>query len=390
MGSQQLETKTIKDNSFEDIFNGLSARKNNGKDVGRISNGLSTNIAQRRQPDLFKDLSEAQQNTLSKCDEAHYVDRKGKTICLSVEDILLVKALSSYIPFNDPDVQKYIKAVNSMNANGNYSTGPKTSITIPVSVLQLSKDIIGDKKEASLRKVEERLRRLEEIEQVQTFNVNGEKYSMVRPLIRFEEQLYKHYSEIRSSRGRKKTQESEAKEKKILVGINIVYSPLFLYEATNKFCPLYLQRFLKVCKRNKTELFTILLSDLESKFRQYYLNSLKEEKAAKKKHKDIKESNREEYDRLVSEAKKKGLIYKSSTLTIRGRVTTDYETNRMQRNRFLPDLQRAINSLVEYGIITEKSFISKEKEVVYFCFNSDFVPKEEEPTFLLSDEAESM
>lgn len=370
------------DGAEERLSSTLSFKEVKGKEVGRISNALNTNIAIRKQLNLFDYLDEEQQGKLTLSDEAHYIDRRGKTISLSVEEIQIVKALSSYLPFNDPEIKAYITAINTMDAKGELKITPKAPVQIPVSVLQLSKDIIGDTKEASLKKIAERLKRLEEIEQVQYFNVNGERYSVVRPLIRFNEKLYKHYSEIRSSKGRKKAQDPDVKEKKILVGANIIYSSLFLYEATNKYCPLYTQKLFEVWRRNKTELFAILLSDLESKWRQYYLNSIKAETAAKQEHKELKATDKDEYYRLVAEAKRKALIYKSNTLTIRDRVTTDYETDRKQRSRFLPDLQRAIDSLVKYGIITDKSHITQDRESVIFVYNAKFVPKDTENLLL--------
>lgn len=362
----------------------LSGKSNNrdfGRDTGRISNALSSNIAIRKQLNLFDGIGDEDKERLLLSDQTNYVDRKGKTISLSVEDIQLIKALSSYIPFHDPEVQDYIKAVNTMDANGVPKQSPKSPLQIPISILQLSKDIIGDTKETSLKKIGDRLQRLESIEQAQTFLINGEKYMLVRPLIRFQEKIYKCYSEVRSSRGRKKDPTPDGKEKKILVGANVIYSSLFMYEATNKFCPIYSQRLFDVWRGNKTELFAILLSDLESKWRQYYINSIKAEATAREKNKDLLSTNKSEYYRLIAEAKSKALIYKSSTTSVRDRVTTDYETNRTQRSRFIPDLQRAVNSLIEYGIITDKSNISKDSSNVYFCFNPHFAPKEDLPLF---------
>lgn len=340
------------------------------KETGRISNALSLNIAKPKQANLFSLLSEENKDAITASDEKHYIDRRGKNIALSVEDIQIIKALSSYLPFNNPETKEYIEALNTPDARG------KTAMQIPVSLLQLSKDIIGDTKETSLKKIAERIERLEAIQQVQEFNVNGDKYSVVRPLILLNEKVYKHYSEIRSTRGRKKSQEPNEKERKILVGANIIYSSLFLYEATNKYCPLYSQRLFEVWRRNKTEIFAILLSDLESKWRQYYINALKEEKKAIEAHKDLLATNKGEYYKLVAEARNKALIYQSSTITIRDRVTTDYETNRMQRSRFIPDLQRAINSLIEYGIITDRSYITTSREKVIFAYNPNFSAKE--------------
>lgn len=347
------------------------------QEVGRISNALSTNIATRKQANLFDCLEEEEQGKLTLSDKSHYVDRRGKPISLGVEEIQVVKALSSYLPFNNPEIKAYINTINTMDAQGMVKDTPKAPVQIPISIIQLAKDIKGDTKEASIRRVAKLVQRVEEIEQVQTYNIGTEKYTVVRPLIRFNEKVYKHYAEVRSTKGRKKTSDTESKDEMILVGVNVIYSSLFLYEAANKYCPLYTQKLFEVWRHNKTEMFAILLSDLESKWRQYYLNSIKAEQTAKKANQELKATDKEEYNKLVKEAKTKALIYKSSTFTIRDRVTTDYETDRRQRSRFIPDLQRAINSLVEYGIITDKSYIASDNMTVYFFFDSNFVRKED-------------
>lgn len=373
--------------SAASVSYGFKGSGKESKEIGRISNALNANIAMRKQLNLFSCLDDRASETLSLSDKAHYVDRKGKPISLSVEEIQVVKALSYYLPFDSPEIKSYIEEINRLGINSAKGETKKVPIQIPVSVIQLCKDIIGDTREASLIKMSERLERLEQVEQAQYFTLkDGSTFSVVRPLIRFNEKLYKLPSEIRSSRGRKKSQTDENKEERILVAANIIYSALFLYEATNKYCPIYKEKLFEVWRKNKTEIFAVLLSDLESKWRQYYINSNKAEKAAKSEHKDLRGTDKEEYNRLVAEAKKKALIYKSSTLTIRDRVPTDYETDRKQRSRFIPDLQRAIDSLIEYGIITEESRITKDKENVVFVYNQNFVTKVADTQLLLGAE----
>lgn len=348
-------------------------------DKARISNALNSNIALRKQPNLFDSLSEEDRNKIQRADSAHYVDRRGKPLSLSVEDIQLIKALSTYIPFYSQDTKDYIKTIGTMDSEGRIVKTDESGTTKPlqvyISIPQLCKKIIGDTRTASLKKIENRLIRLSEIEQVQTFSVKGGTYTMTRTLINIQGKMYKHYSEVRSTKGRERKYKTEV-EDKVLVAASVIYSPLFLYEASNKFCPIYTEKLFEVWRRNKTELFSILLSDLESKWRQYYINSIKAERAAKKENNGLKNKNREEYNRLVEKARQEALIYKSSTLTIRDRVTTDYETDRKQRSRFIPDLKRAISSLAEYGIITERSHITQDKTNVLFEYNSDFASNE--------------
>lgn len=387
-----------------------------GEDKGRISNALNVNIAARKQLDLFDSLSDEQKNSLiiKKRDKdgniiilegkEQTVDRRGKPLSLSVEDIQIIKALSSYIPFDSPEVREYISYIDTMDGKGRisnlkteddggkyittYDENGKVAkkeflpIRISISIPQISKDIIGDTKEASLRKISDRILHLTEIGQAQTFYVKGdnktEKYMRVSPLISMvgNRRLYKFYWEIRSKSGRKKADSKPKEERPILIHTDIEFSSLFLYRAIKEYCPLYKQRLFDVWRGNKTEMFAILLSDLESKWRQYYIAGIKAEAAAKEEYKELKKTNKNEYYSKVAAAKKAARIYRADTITIRNRLTTDYESTRQQRSRFIPDLQRAIASLVEYGIITDESTITKDKSKALFFFNPKFTAED--------------
>lgn len=352
--------------------------KLSGDENGRIANALNVNIAARKQLDLFDSLTDEDRESLLIQDRERLIDRKGKPLSLSVEDIQLIKALSSYLPFHSPEIREYISGIDTMDAHGSIGAKQVKPIQIPISIPQLAKDIIGDTKEKSLRRIANGLKRLAEVRQAQTFYVKGkggaEKYMVARPLIALLDEVYKYYSEIRSTKGRKKT--GDKKEDKVLIGANVIYTSLFLYKATKEYCPLYKQRLFNVWKGNKTEMFAILLSDLESKWRQYYVASIKAETAAKEEYKQLKKENQNEYYSKVRTAKKAARIYAADTITIRNRLTTDYESTRQQRSRFIPDLQKAIASLVEYGIITEESHITRDKGKVLFFYNPDFLADE--------------
>lgn len=340
---------------------------------GRIANAISVPIAAIKRIDIFGNLSDEDKKSLTIQDTEKLIDRKGKPFYLSVEDIKLIKALSSYLPFHDPKIKEIVSVINTIDENGR-TVEKLPPIQMPVSILQLSKDIIGDTKENSLRRIANGLKRLAEIRQAQTFYIKKdggtEKYMVARPLIALMDEVHKFYSEIRSKKGR--TKEKAEKEEPILIGVNVIYTSLFLYKATKEYCPLYIQRLFEVWRKNKTEMFAVVLSDLESKWRQYYVASIKAEAAAKEEYKQLKKENKNEYFSKVAIAKKRARIYSADTITLRNRLTTDYEGSRKMAKQFIPDLQKTIASLVEYGIITDESHITKDKGKVVFVYNSDF------------------
>lgn len=384
---------------------------------GQIGNAMNLNIAAMKKADLFDSLSEDDKKRLIIKKRGKdgkeividgksvFVDRRGKPLYLSVEDIQLIKAISSCIPFYSQEIKEYISHINTMDATGQVDdlieekdakTGESRSyiqtydkegkvvkkdfspIRISISIPQISKDIIGDTREASLRKISERMQHLSEIEQGQIFYIKGdgktEKLILVRPLIKLEDKVFKAYSEIRSTRGKKKDNtKDKTEDEPFLIGAVIELTSLFLFKALNEYCPIYKQRLFCTWRKNKTEMFAILLSDLESKWRQYYVAAIKAEAAAKEEYKELKKANKNEYYSKVATAKKAARIYEADTITIRKRLTTDYESTRQQRNRFIPDLQKAMASLIEYGIITEESRITKDKSKALFFYNPDFV-----------------
>lgn len=340
--------------------------------LARISNALSGNIAAVKQPSLFDELEEEQSTALQKSDKKYYVDRKGKSISLNVEQIKLTKYISSCIHFANEKVKESIAIINTMDANGNtYSNKTLSPVQIPISIVNACKDIIGTAKEKDIKTMGERLIALSQIKQVQTFKVGTEEYKAVRPLIMLNEQIYKKYSEVRSKKGRKK-EEAPKEEEDILIAANVIVSSLLLYEAQNKYCPFFKEKYFLVSKKNKTELFHILLSDLENKWRQYYINYTRAERQYKKDNKELLSTNKEEYYKGLGLAKKNSLTYKCSLATLRGRVTTDYESQRVYRAKYLKDIQKALASCIEYGIITDKSHVSTDKQNLILVYNANF------------------
>lgn len=340
--------------------------------LARISNALSGNIAAVKQPSLFDELEAEQSTALRKSDKKYYVDRKGKSISLNVEQIKLTKYISSCIHFANEKVKESIAIINTMNAKGEMNSDKTLSpVQIPISIVNACKDIIGTAKEKDIKTMGERLIALSQIKQVQTFKVGTEEFKVVRPLIMLNEQIYKKYSEVRSKKGRKK-EEAPKEEEDILIAANVIVSSLLLYEAQNKYCPFFKEKYFLVSKKNKTELFHILLSDLENKWRQYYINYTRAERQYKKDNKELLSTNKEEYYKGLGLAKKNALTYKCSLATLRGRVTTDYESQRVYKAKYLKDIQKALASCIEYGIITDKSHVSTDKLNLILVYNANF------------------
>ena len=338
--------------------------------LARISNALSGNIAAVKQPSLFDGLEAEQKKALRKSDKEYYVDRKGKSISLNVEQIKLTKYISSCIHFANENVKESIAIINTMDTKGE-TDKTLSPVQIPISIVNACKDIVGTAKEKDIKTMGERLIALSQINQVQTFKVGTEEYKMVRPLILLNEQIYKKYSEVRSKKGRKK-EEAPKEEEDILIAANVIVSSLLLYEAQNKYCPFFKEKYFLVSKKNKTELFHILLSDLESKWRQYYINYTRAERQYKKDNKELFSTNKEEYYKGLGLAKKNALTYKCSLATLRDRVTTDYESKRVYRAKYPKDIQKALASCIEYGIITDKSHVSTDKQNLILVYNANF------------------
>lgn len=359
----------IADNERNGLFISLGKEASNH---ARISNILSTNLAARKQPTLFDDLDEENRNTLQISDKKNYVDRKGKPIRLNVEQTKLLKYISSCIPFEHDEIKANIAIINTINAKGEFSSNDTlTPVQIPIVIMNACKEIIGTAKEKDIITMGERLLNLSQIEQVQTFKVGDGEYKVVRPLIILNEKIFKKYSEIRSTKGRKK-EEASTEEKDLLIGANVIVGSLLLYEAQNKYCPLFKDKYYLVCKKNKTELFQILLSDLESKWRQYYINCNKAEGEYKKSNGSLLKTNKEEYYKGLGLAKKNALTYKCSLATLRDRLTTDYETSRKMQKQFLKDVEKAISSCADYGIITDKSHVSSDGQNLILVYNPKF------------------
>lgn len=360
---QQAQGDNERRESLLDVFGGLSNTSPTG--YSRMGNDLNRNIAYKRSQEPYTAMTEAQQNKLT--DELHIVDGNFKPVSLNVEEIRLVKVLSTYIP--DNTINEFI-----VPRDKNHKPfADKMNTTIPINLFWLSKDIMGDTKEKSIRVIGERLLALASKEQCQIVWIDGERYIVTNPLISVGEKLYKLYTEVhKEKRGRNSTKE----EKPILVAASVTLSAVFLNNVTNKFSPFHKDKYLEATKKNKTELFAILEADLGAKWQQYITNYHKTTEVFAAANKELRRSNRSEYLKQLEAESLKALTYKASVDTIKARVSTDYSGHRQAKARFWEHLNRAITSLIEYGIITDKTYISRDKKFVHFSYNPNFAKRD--------------
>ena len=355
----------------------------------RISAVLAKSIASPKSLDIFASLNvpEVEMRKIKKADEAHFTvvkfvkgkpiikrERSGKAIALTPELGKIVTLISSYIPWDDPAVSEKIDIITKKVENRE-KLEPGDSLFLDVNIFQLSMGKNGNQRKASVIQCAELLEQLAQIHQIQPYTTkDGQEFTSVNPLIQFDRRDYGHYTEQRSVKGRK-TKE----EKDVLVWARLRLCSLFLYHIKKRYCPLYVERLMDVWRGNQTEMFYYVLNDLQGKWYWKWTAAIKAAKETAKENAALEKKNPGEFYKRIREAKKAALVYKASAATIRSRIPTDYEKTRAQRQRFLPDLQKAISSLVEYGIITDETRVKNDKGTitVYFHYNPDFIPEEE-------------
>lgn len=368
------EQMTIKKESFS-----FSLLKEKQKQVtgetGTISTALVRNIASRKVPSLFQNVEEKENSqerallsNLQAIDSMRLVNRGGKPTYLTRRQTKIVYALSLFLnqQKEEPEIKAYVQQVNR-------GVQPKSRITIPVSITELTKMVTTDGKARKRQKEEilKDLRLIAEMKQVQTFGEYGTeegKLRFVASLINITEQLED------LSKGKEKDWDF----------VNVQFGSIFFYELYKKYAiikPSLFQIWGKAGSGTDTELFGILLSDLLEKYSGHKIAYLK----AKAK----KGTQGKAYFSSLASERKKALTYSEYTSTIMERVSTGYGDSREQKRRFAVDLEKAITALVEYGLIKEARVSKTSKgERVDFVFNEEYTHQSEEPLLLTSEEAE--
>lgn len=358
------------DDGFLYTVSNPKKQKKKGGGAGRIAYALTSAIAERKIPTLFDNLNSPYLNADGRTDlagfiasdQAHYIDRRGKEIALTDKEMRIVYALSYFLSqFKDEqEIKDYEAAIREKYRTSN--------IVKPVSIRELTRFVAGGDKVAK-RDVDatyETVRKLASVMQAQTFTSNGEgKATTVRffaPLIQIAE-------------GAEIATPSEGYYDYLL---NIRFGGIFFKNFYHSYAPLSPRIFNVWGKKGtgtNTELFRILLSELLSK---YPIHSGKAERAEKAIQKERGTYGTDkDYELAIRKAVTSALTYEEYAVTLRDRITTDYESDRRYRAKFKDDLSNAVKALKEIGLITDYyEDYPKGGETMgmkmHFVFNRDY------------------
>jgi hypothetical protein len=332
-------------------------RKREYLEQGIMSIALAKTIAQPKEPTLFDNVeTDTKLAQMQAIDNKHLINRAGEPTYLTQKQHKIVYALALFLSHNrdDEEFRDYVNTINQRKAT-------RRPYSFPISITELTKLVSTEGKAKAQQKeqVLADLRLLSEIKQVQTFEVPDKQGGMVRltaPLIILKEQM-----------------EDLSPDKALNADFVVVeFGSVFFSDIYNCFAVIKPQLFDiwgKTGSGTTTELFSVLLSDLLAKYRQYWVKAQKASKSIKR----SQYKTETEYNEAKEKVQTSALTYPQLATTIRSRVTRDYESTRKQRNDFKKDLQGAIQALITIGLITSATFVTTPNgERIDFVFNIDY------------------
>lgn len=341
-------------------------------ETGVISVALAQNIASKKVPSLFLETRDKKLLELKAIDERRLVNREGKPTFLTRRQNKLVFALAMCLSQrkDEPEIKEYVKKINE-------GKQPNSRITLPISITELTKTVTTDGNARARQKedVLEDLKALSEIKQVQTFGGYSLEESREEGKLRFIASLINIPEQVEDfSEGRKLDADF----------VFIQFGSIFFYQLYNRYAvvkPKLFQMWGKAGSGTDTELFDILLSDLLAKYSGHRIAGI--QALATVKRKDYK--TEDSYYKARNKVLHGALTYSEYASTIQERVTTGYGDSREQRRRFYRDLDKAIQALKEYGLITGAKVVQTARgDRVDFFFNIDY-DKQEEAVLLPGD-----
>lgn len=347
----------------------LQKQKKLTGETGTISVALAGSISSYKEPTLFDEIeTDTALQNLQEIDKKHLINREGKPVYLTKYQNKLIYALSVFMSQNreDEEIKTYVEKLNSGKA-------PKSNITLPISITEITKmvELDGKARARQKEKVLEELRNLSEIKQVQDYMVKGTKDGKVRfiaPFIQIQEQL-----------------EDLSPDKELNADfVRVSFGSIFFYELYNRYAiikPSLFRIWGKAGSGTDTELFNILLSDLLSKYSGHRIAALRAVASLKRGRYKTDAS----YYAAKTKVQKAALTYSEYSYNLRRRVTTDYESQRVYKALFKKHLQNAIGALIQIGLITEARLTMTDKgERIDFVFNLDYDKGDEGGTTLIS------
>lgn len=331
-------------------------------ETGSMSVALAQNIASRKDATFFLNTQGGQVLELQAIDERRLIDRDGKTTFLTKRQQKLTYALSMFLSQakDDDEVKAYVRKL----AQGET---PNSRITLPINITILTRLVTTDGRARARQKEEvlSDLQAMADVKQVQTFGEYGTKDGQLRfiaPLIQISEQV-----------------EDLSKDKTLDADfIAVTFGSIFFYELYSKYAivkPKLFQIWGKTGSGTDTELFGVLLSDLLAKYSGHRIASLQ----AVEKLKKSQYKSEEAYFKARAKVQRDALTYSELASTLQERVTVGYGNSREQKRRFYRDLDRAIQALKDYGLITDATRVTDtaKGKRVDFVFNLDYDKQDE-------------
>lgn len=342
------------------------------KGVGRIPNSLTKAIAYERTPSLFdeeairnrdkNDLEDLQE--LKEFDAKFCIDRKDKPISLSVYQMRIIFALSYGLSqeLESDDVKRKVKN----------PTKGDSIIRRSVNIASLSNFVFNSSRKRYKEKILQELFRLSRVRQIFMLDVDGRNFKFTSPLIMLGGTLEEQ----------KEGEDISPEQCKDLDMVEVYFSSIFFQGLANryaKFTPMLFEVWGK--KGRGTELFSVLLSNLLSVYRNHKKAADDEERRVRKDNAN-KKLSKEELQEIVADARLYAMTYELNVTTIKQRVGTDYDSNRANKARFWKDLENAIDGFKELNLIEDyrKETGANGQAKVVFIFSENYATQKQERT----------
>ena len=359
--------KEIKDFTPEDIRRVFDyIRGELISDKGQISVSLSSNIALQKGLVSLDSLD---------VEEERFIDRRGKSVVLTNPQTKIIYALSHYLSQfrGDPDIVSYMGEIEKNPRKVKNGLKP---IVRTINLKTFYKDYLsmdGKVRGVQLARLQNELKSLSDINQVFLFgditapDGTKRKLRLTTPLITTLESL-----EVVDENGKPDIDSFD-------IQVNIRFSPIFLYKMTREYLPFSKKIFLLWGKRGsgtESELFSVLFSDLASKYPHYVQTAKTRVHAVRRNDYPTKE----DYLKQVEKVRRESLTYDQNTSTLLERVRTDYSSTRQYRSIFKTDLERSLSVLRdEIGLITDWKIRKNTKggDSIRIVFKEDYLRGEE-------------
>lgn len=314
----------------------------------RAANALSKNIASPKIPTLFDGEEIAERENRIRKEQAMYkMERHGKPVYLSSNDIRLTCALSSSINIYDEDVREQIEWTEAVEEAGRMTAQLQSCMPNPIArtipLKEIAMLMYDRAKKEQIEKVRAGIRRLQEITQVQTLGKAEVKISA--PLLQRDFSI-----------------EDLSKEERGLDYERVIFGRIFFWNMAKRFAYLSPKIFKIWGKRGsgtETELFGALISTILSICHAHQQAAIEARRRLKQEFKEVQMSDKEKEEEMNS-AIKEALTYRERFAYLKDRVCTDYTTTKQYRSKFRTDLLKAIEALKNMGLITD-GYFSKSK-----------------------------